>query len=694
MKVCLLWSVFFFFCLNAFAQKEGNIWVFGTNAGLDFNSGIPVPVRTGVAGFEGCASVCDAAGQLLFYTEGRNVWDRNHNLMPNGTDLMPGVSSTGIPDGYVSGTQQALIVPMPGDPDKYYVFSLEQEYLPGGIVLQGNLWYSVVDMAANGGLGTVSAGQKSVLINMGLTEKMAAAAGTDCNVWVVAMAKSSNEFRAFEVNTGGVQSVPVSSFAGTLNSSRGTLKVSPNGRRLAAAHTSRGVEVYDFNPATGQVSNAQTVTTGSHYAVVFSPDGSKLYASNYSHVYQFDLSTSLMTRTEVAAAPNRREIHDLKCGPDGRIYFGHIKEDEGGTSLHVINNPDLSGLACQPQMDVITLLPGTLLQLGFPNELAFAPAKDTLVRRLQVTACSGMQEVWLQADTPGQRYIWADGISGSRKSVSESGRYYVGYLQGCVYRVDTFIAHFPLLPRVVADSLLCSGSTGSISFIAADTTAYTYRWYDAQGNLLASRESNRGDNMPGLAAGRYMVQISNASGCDTLIPVELTATPTSVLSVSPQDTVIAYGDRIQLQASGAVSYAWYPEAGLDNPRISDPEATPADPVIYTVWGTDVYGCTDSLQVRIHINYHMPVFIPSAFSPNGDGVNDVFRLRNISYQELKAFQVYNRWGEEVFSTVNILDGWDGHYKGVSSPVGTYYYHVRIGLPDGQTEEYVGDVSLIR
>lgn len=105
------------------AQYE-NIWVFGENAGIDFNSGSPQFVSTSITGTnaEASASVCDANGNLLFYTEGMHVWNSEHNLMPNGSALVPGFNSTDMVTS--SASQGTVIVPYPGAPDKYMVFSL------------------------------------------------------------------------------------------------------------------------------------------------------------------------------------------------------------------------------------------------------------------------------------------------------------------------------------------------------------------------------------------------------------------------------------------------------------------------------------------------------------------------------------------------------------------------------------------
>ena len=89
-----------------------------------------------------------------------------------------------------------------------------------------------------------------------------------------------------------------------------------------------------------------------------------------------------------------------------------------------------------------------------------------------------------------------------------------------------------------------------------------------------------------------------------------------------------------------------------------------------------------------------VVIPNAFSPNGDGLNDIFRVTARKFINVQEFKVYNRWGTEIFSTSDVRKGWDGTYKGISQDPGVYYYLVRVSYPNGKTQFLKGDLTLIR
>src|SRR6185295_1528396 len=149
MKKILLPVIFSLFFSSAFAQKEANIWCFGNNAGLDFNSGSPVAYNgTAIVTAEGSASIADrTTGQLLFYTDGITIWDKNNQVMPGGTSL----------GGNPSSTQSGVIVPMTSDPNKYYVFSVDAQAGAGGVQ------YALVDMTLNGGLGSVTSANNVLL---------------------------------------------------------------------------------------------------------------------------------------------------------------------------------------------------------------------------------------------------------------------------------------------------------------------------------------------------------------------------------------------------------------------------------------------------------------------------------------------------------------------------------------------------
>lgn len=186
-------------------------------------------------------------------------------------------------------------------------------------------------------------------------------------------------------------------------------------------------------------------------------------------------------------------------------------------------------------------------------------------------------------------------------------------------------------------------------------------------------------------------------GCIATDVMTIHSMPPVILTHVTVDQVIPIGGSVQLNADSAWIFVWSPNDGtLDNPNINNPIATPIDSVTtYMVVGMSPYGCRDSAYVTIRVDPTVTEFIPEAFTPNGDGLNDVFRVFNLGYyQKLVDFRIYNRWGHEVFHTINPKQGWDGTLNGVAQDMGTYFYQVIVAHPDGKQKAVNGSVTLIR
>ncbi len=362
------------------AQRENNIWYFGSGAGIDFNGTAPVPlINSRMYATEGSACICDPhTGELLFYTDGITVWNRDHQPMPNGT---------GLPGGY-SSTQAALIVPAPGDSTRYYLFSSADEGSREGVS------YAVVDMTADGGRGDVI--ERSVQLLPSASEKMVGihhCNGTD--YWVVVHGANDDRFHAYLVDRNGVARTSVISRVGTPHSQspRGWLAASPDARKLACLVDKPGfVELLDIDNCTGMISNPVRLIDGNAlYGLCFSPDNSKLYVpvnSSPMEVLQIDLSAGY-PRTSVGTVQTDPYLlggvlYALQLAPDGRIYGA--KTLRGW--LAVIERPNLPGKACG-YIDSGFSLGGMQSLPGLPNIIHKNPqlphpafdASDTIICR-------------------------------------------------------------------------------------------------------------------------------------------------------------------------------------------------------------------------------------------------------------------------------------------------------------------------
>jgi len=188
--------------------------------------------------------------------------------------------------------------------------------------------------------------------------------------------------------------------------------------------------------------------------------------------------------------------------------------------------------------------------------------------------------------------------------------------------------------------------------------------------------------------------VSDGVSTDTLsLPAYILAQDVPGAAVSP-DTTILFGSLVFLSASGGTSYAWDPPAGLDDPTSQTPLASPAYTTQYVVTVTDATsGCSTNLSVTVTVEKDDNLFVPSAFSPNGDGYNDLLYFRGNNLGALK-FSVFDRWGTKVFETTNPDKGWDGMYKNKKAAAGVYTYVAEITFDGGTAVTLKGKTSLIR
>lgn len=551
-------------------SQQGNVWVFGTHVGIDFNSGSPLLTPTAIEGFgEANASVCDADGQLLFYTEGSKVWNRNHILMPNGSDLTPiNVPSTSVLSSVTTSTGAgAVIIPMPDSANKYYIFSLTSYELQGDA---GKLYYSILDMNLNGGMGDIVPGQKGIFLSSGLSESMVATLGDACNVWLVTRSANGLVYKAYEITATGINPNPVLSNVGVgldENDVGFHLAVSSDRKRLSSGRT-----LYHFNGLTGELSDPvslfpnplsnDTVT----YGVCFSSDNSKLYVNVQqsfwanSHIFQFDLSS------DNAATINTSAVHagypfsatDLKMGPDNKIYFISMGGAIGSlpvTTLGRIDQPNLAGNACQYIVNALSLNINCAAYFGLPSVVPVFK-RDTLIQVQSIVAPCFTNEITLGPTANSDNFLWSNGTTGNLLSVNQSGLYYVSYHEApCNYHVDTFhVTMRSLIPSAGFDNPGCIGDSVGVAWVspaANDNHVYQYTWKNSAGIILRSANHAFADTLRNLPPGIYTATMSGGNGCDTTFTFNLSEPGQASFTA---DTLICIGDTVHFHNTSASNY--------------------------------------------------------------------------------------------------------------------------------------------
>jgi gliding motility-associated-like protein len=255
--------------------------------------------------------------------------------------------------------------------------------------------------------------------------------------------------------------------------------------------------------------------------------------------------------------------------------------------------------------------------------------------------------------------------------------------------------------RISADSVICNGGPAVFSSVVTNGAANpVYEWYlnaVATGDVTA----NYTDISPVDGQIVYCLITSDAScGLAKSNSIPITVYPRPSVSAG-QALQISRGQSIQLDLSTTgdiVSYNWTPPTGLSDNTIADPVAAPAETTVYTLTVTSEGGCKASGGITVDV--YTPLTVPNAFTPNGDGHNDVFYvLAGPEGIRISELNVYDRWGLCVFQNIGGApgdphDGWDGTYKGKPAPAGTYVYIAVIPGLNGQQQVYKGTVMLIR
>jgi gliding motility-associated-like protein len=259
--------------------------------------------------------------------------------------------------------------------------------------------------------------------------------------------------------------------------------------------------------------------------------------------------------------------------------------------------------------------------------------------------------------------------------------------KGCTNTItDTIFVPEPVNASPLVDASICEGD--SLQLFAGG--GETYEWFPATNisdpfiadPIIYPTESTT-----------YVVIVSNACSSDTVF-VNINVLPAPDVVAGP-DTIVYSGNPVQLLASGAFTYVWSPDNGLTDSYIPNPIALPNETTQYILTGTDESGCTATDTALVYIIPNCFHFVTiNAFSPNGDGINDKFRFITDGDDELVGMDIYNRWGDLVFQTNNIENGWDGtDGNGKEQEIGSYIFRITTTC-DGILQSLSGSVTLLR
>ncbi len=809
---------------NLFSQGQADWWYFGQSAGVHFTTSGPVAVNDGqISTSEGCASISDQAGNLQFYTDGIVVYDKNHNLMPNGSGLL----------GNSSSTHSGIIVPRPGSSTDFYIFTVDD----GGTNGVG-MYYSKVDLTLNSGNGDVVTSEKNVFLVDDTSEKVAAVKKSN-GYWIITHLAETNQYYTYEVTSAGVNTTPVISTTAWNTAGFGYgIAVSSTGTKLASVYFSTdSIHVYYVNLANGQITAnykiGSTMSWGQMYGLEFSPSADILYMQSYAQgdVRQFDLTagnSAAISASETVVGQTGSGGGQLQTGPDGKIYCARSSQQR----LSCIEFPDVLGSGCG-WIDTAVVLTAnsvyglpTFIQSFFSISFGVSPTcfGDTTFVSLDTNGVDSVK--WNFGDPSSGAANTSEDLFASH-FYADTGLYEIELIAYSDTLTDTTYQTVQIYPRqsidLGPDTLVCRGT--ALEFSAAQlysqflwhdsTTADTFLTtndtfvkvtvfgvcdtvvdsvfisYDdsitidlgpdtlvcggqpfviqSNINTEALLQWSTGDSTESIlisVSGLYELNAINACGSvnDT---IGVNFRPVPSISLLPDDTINCFDDEIVLTHPNldSTNYIWsdsstkktytvdttetvwlaaFNECGstIDTINIifngeiisdlgADTNICDKDSVLLNafspgatyVWNTgdtvdSIFSgpksqlyvvtvtqglCTTIESKRVELS---DVFCPSidceldvgnVITPNGDGINDMWKV--VTNCDLTNFdlKIYNRWGQLVFSSNQVNIVWDGTVNGSPAADGIYFYDLVFKdtvIVDVDREDFRGSITLIR
>jgi hypothetical protein len=386
MKKIVFIMLGFFLVTFIHAQNRNSIWCFGDSAGIDFRDPEnPVPFTSGIRARSDCASIADENGNLLFYvgsdttvsTSHGFVYNRNHQQMPFGWGLVT-----------ANWNHEMIIVPMPGNPDKYYIFHTSITQIIG-------IYYTIIDMTLDNGNGDLELLNQNLTIES-VTDGVAAVKHANGRDWWLIYAMNhngipTNEFYIYLISPEGISAPYIINIGGTFITNSGDLTFSKDGESLLFTTITGLIEIFQFDRCAGILSNPVIVepenpSTQIIASGALSPDKNIVYISSngiISYLYQYDLNANPISASRDTLAIFSGNVWCsgmLRLAPDNNIYLSNIYNNginyffpyadslynPYNMNLGVINDPDSVGDACNFQ-PYSFYLGGSRTYFGLPN---------------------------------------------------------------------------------------------------------------------------------------------------------------------------------------------------------------------------------------------------------------------------------------------------------------------------------------
>ena len=722
------------------AQGLAN-WYFGQKAGIYFNSSSVVTFINGsqMSTPEGCAVYESSPINAEFYSNGEKVWNaQTGNIINNGNNL----------DGSMNSCQSALFYETTLS-DTIYLFTTDAHN--GNKGLSYNIFQN-----QNGNLSLVSKNNSLLATSterMTLTNHC-----NEKSMWLISHQWNSDAFYCYLINENFLDTTPYISHIGSVHNgnslnAKGCLKVSHDGTTIALAKMKAGtVELFHFDNIQGTVSDP-IILTGipNAYGIEFSPTDNILYVSSVTgQIVQFNLNNwnqTAILNTKFIVSSQAQLLGSLQMGPDQMIYVAQ----DNNYYLGRIELPNNMGLSCIYNATAVYLnghkgeagLPQTYIKktgfdiqvpvvclgdtsffkilgdstrldsvkwyfgtqpildssflfspfyifnsLGNYNVKLFIYHCDTVDSLESITKVVGPPSANLGPDTSfcnndvkalyaggGTDYLWDDSSTNATRPINSPGIYWVKVSNSCgddydsIEVLNIFANPIASLPP---DSTICFGDSvvldaGNDSLINIWQGSDTSRFY------TASQE------------GLYQLFITDSNKCTAADAFSLSVDNIPFIDLGP-DTTICIGFTLLFNGSSQGNYLWQ-DGSTDTSLLVDKEGT-----YYAIVQNACGIVSDSCTVRYE-DCKQIIWVPNAFTPNNDGVNDLF-LPYVENVETYRLYIYNRWGQLIFNTTDINEGWNGYYKNMKAPQDSYTWRIDYTNFKGQDFTKYGFIILYR
>ncbi len=347
-------------------------------------------------------------------------------------------------------------------------------------------------------------------------------------------------------------------------------------------------------------------------------------------------------------------------------------------NFYFVTVTDTLGCSSHDSVEILVFLPPNARILPPPLKIC---AGDTV----QLTATGGVKYVWHD----GNALVTDSVLASVSAHIQDTIVFYVDVenVHGC-HTNDTII----VAPQMPVHAIAWQDTAGCRGMVTRLNAAGGYYYHWSPATYLTDPDIPNPNTRPDSSI-LYTVNVSNdCFSDDTFVRIVIYQLP--IANAGP-DNSIYRNQTTTLTGAGGETYSWFPVDGLNSPNDAATVAAPFNTTRYILTVTDMNGCVNYDTVIIYVLKDVVLLIPTAFSPNGDGVNDIFRIaKYLNIEKLLSFVVYNRWGNLVYETSNIEEGWNGLYKGREQPLGVYVWYVKALDYDGNVIERKGNVTLLR